>query len=222
MAIFPLMITAIISGLINIESEHGTEILGAKTLIYFFATTIVAILTGMVLAVLFTPGMGAPMSLVSSAADLSLTSKTFSELIIDIIPDNPFRAFAEGQVLAIITFTTLLGYFMSKLTAKPKSQLVSVVNPLFDAILKLTTAIMWTAPIGVFGYNAKVMATTGLDGFIFHPLIMDPYPGASWFVPLDLTTKPWLNPNSLPFEQELPVVMPPPPWFGLDVSTDGF
>ena len=45
MAIFPLMITAIISGLINIESNHGTEILGVKTLVYFFATTIAAILT---------------------------------------------------------------------------------------------------------------------------------------------------------------------------------
>ena len=107
------------------------------------------------------------MSLVSSATDLSLTNKTFSQLIIDIIPDNPFRAFAEGQVLAIITFTTLLGYFMSKLSAKPKSQLASVVNPLFEAVLKLTTAIMWTAPIGVFGYNAKVMATTGIEGFVF-------------------------------------------------------
>jgi len=166
MAIFPLMVTAIISGLINIESDRGTEILGAKTLAYFIGTTIVAILTGMILAALFTPGVGAPLSLVSSAADLSLTSKTFSELIIDIIPDNPFRAFADGQVLAIITFTALLGYFMSKLDAKPKAQLVAVVNPLFEAVLKFTTAIMWTAPIGVFGYNAKVMATTGLDGFI--------------------------------------------------------
>lgn len=167
MAIFPLMITAIISGLINIESDKGVEILGLKTLTFFFSTTIIAIITGLILAMFFSPGTGAPMSLVSSADDLSLTSKTFTQLIIDIIPANPFKAFAEGQVLAIITFTALLGYFMSKLSPEYKSQLTAVINPLFEAVLKLTTAIMWTAPIGVFGYNAIVMATTGLEGFIF-------------------------------------------------------
>ncbi len=62
--------------------------------------------------------------------------------------------------------------------------------------------------------------TLGRCNLVLHPLIYGPYPVASWFVPFGLTTKPWLNPNSPLFEEELPVVLPPPPWFGLDIFTD--
>jgi Na+/H+-dicarboxylate symporter len=72
---------------------------------------------------------------------------------------------AEGNVLPIIFFSILFGYFVTRLEEPHKSQLGGLFQGAFQAMMKLTYAVIWTAPIGVFGINARIVATTGFEAF---------------------------------------------------------
>ncbi len=188
MAILPLIIMAILSGLINVSGKGSIELLGIKTIAYCVVSTVLAILTGITLTQIFQPGSGSPLAAQSQIPDLNLAQRTFTEILVDLIPENPFGALANGDILPIILFTFLLAYFISKLDDKSKTTISGIVEPLFEAIQKMTQFVVWTAPLGVFGFNAKAVATTGLESFaslgyyviiviaglIFHTMIILP------------------------------------------------
>ncbi|MFC1493350.1 dicarboxylate/amino acid:cation symporter [candidate division KSB1 bacterium] len=165
MAILPLVIMAILSGLINVSGKGSIELLGIKTIGYCVVSTILAILTGMTLTNIFKPGVGSPLASQTQIPDLELAQRTFTDILVDLIPENPFGALANGDILPIILFTFLLAYFISKLDLKPRTTISEIVDPLFEAIQKMTQFVVWTAPLGVFGFNAKAVATTGLESF---------------------------------------------------------
>ena len=87
------------------------------------------------------------------------------DLILGIIPENPFQALAEGTVLPVIFFCILLGYFVTRLDEPHRSTLGDFFQAAFKAMMKLTYAVIWTAPLGVFGINARIVATTGFEAF---------------------------------------------------------
>ncbi|MFC1564346.1 dicarboxylate/amino acid:cation symporter [candidate division KSB1 bacterium] len=165
MAILPLIIMAILSGLINVGGKGRIELLGIKTVAYCVSSTVIAILIGMTLTFIFKPGVGSPLASQTDIPDIELAQKTFTELLVDLIPENPFGALANADILPIILFTFLLAYFISKLDEKPRTTIADIVEPLFEAIQKMTQFVVWTAPLGVFGFNAKAVATTGLESF---------------------------------------------------------
>ena len=100
-----------------------------------------------------------------TVTEIPAVQQTFTDLILNIIPENPFQALAEGQVLPIIFFCILFGYFVTQLDEPYKSQLGNFFQASFQAMMKLTRMVVWSAPLGVFGINAKIVATTGFEAF---------------------------------------------------------
>ena len=72
---------------------------------------------------------------------------------------------AEGTVLPVIFFSILFGYFVTRLEEPHRSHLGGFFEAGFKAMMKLTYAVIWTAPLGVFGINARIVATTGFEAF---------------------------------------------------------
>jgi len=98
-------------------------------------------------------------------AEVEAARQSIGELLFRIIPENPFNSLANGDVLPIIFFLILFGYFITRLQDPYRSSLTNVVEGSFRAMMKLTQVIIWTAPIGVFGINARIVATTGFGAF---------------------------------------------------------
>ena len=86
-------------------------------------------------------------------------------MLLRIIPQNPFESLASGDVLPVIFFCVLFGYFITRLGEQPRTQLTSFFQAGFDAMMKLTQFVVWTAPIGVFGITARIVAKTGFEAF---------------------------------------------------------
>ena len=166
MAILPLVVTSIISAVIQVGSGKGLGRIGLRTLIYYLTTSVLAILTGQVLVNAFQPGRDAQIGLEKSPETIEAVDSGLGGLLMDIIPENPFAALARGDVLPVIFFSILFGFFVTQLKSQQRVLLGDFFKAGFEAMMKLTSFVIWTAPIGVFGIIAGIVAETGFEAFI--------------------------------------------------------
>ena len=165
MAIMPLIITSIISGVISVGDAVGLGRLGLKTFSYYIASSLFAIFTGLILVNIFQPGVGSEIGLEETPEKIAAAEQSLSDLFLHIIPENPFQAMASGDVLPVIFFSILFGYFLTRLADKPKLQMSTFFQTAFEAMMKMTQFVVWSAPLGVFGIMARIVAKAGFGAF---------------------------------------------------------
>jgi len=165
MAILPLVITSIISAVIQVGSSKGLGMISLRTITYYITTSLLAILTGQLLVNLFQPGRGADLGLEADPETIGVVDQGFGQLLLEIIPENPFQAMARGDVLPLIFFSLLFGFFVTRLRAQQRDLMGGFFRAAFEAMMKMTSFIIWTAPIGVFGIIAGIVAETGFSAF---------------------------------------------------------
>jgi Na+/H+-dicarboxylate symporter len=174
MIIVPLITSSIIIGVAGIGSGGNLGALGGKTLLFYASTTLAAILVGLLVINAIGPGYvdGEPardlLALDASTVDIASEIEgrgagDVAEVFLRMVPPNIIRAAAEGQMLGLIFFAILFGYFMTHLDNQYASPLYNFWNGVFHVMMKMTEWIMLFAPIGVFGLVAKVVAETGFD-----------------------------------------------------------
>ncbi|MCP4274892.1 MAG: dicarboxylate/amino acid:cation symporter [Gammaproteobacteria bacterium] len=174
MLIVPLIASSIIVGVAGIGSSGNLGRLGSKTLGFYLLTTLAAIVVGLILLNLFKPGIsdGQPVSnllaLDASTAEVadSVASHGANDLVnvvLRAVPPNIIAAAAEGQMLGIIFFCLLFGYFMTRLEHDYAQPLLRFWTGVFHVMMHITEWVMLFAPIGVFGLVARVVARTGFD-----------------------------------------------------------
>ncbi len=165
MAILPLVITSIISAVIKVGSGKGLGLITLRTITYYITTSFLAIVTGQILVNLLQPGKNSGIELTKDPENIGVVEQGFGELLLNIIPENPFQSMAEGDVLPVIFFSLLFGFFITQLKTDQRDLLGNVFRAAFEAMMKLTSFIIWTAPIGVFGIISGIVARTGFDAF---------------------------------------------------------
>ena len=105
MVMIPLIFTSIILGVSSIGSGKKVGRIGLKTLCYYLSTSLLAIITGLFLSNLIKPGIGANI-VQNTSFDVSRiqTPDSTLDILIRMIPTNPFQALANGDMLGIIFF----------------------------------------------------------------------------------------------------------------------
>jgi len=165
MAIIPLVITSIISAVVQVGSAYGLGRIGLRTFAYYLMTSFLAIFTGQTLVNIFKPGAGAEIGLEANPESIEAIEQGLGDILLNIIPENPIHAMASGDVLPVIFFSILFGFFITKLKPEQRDLLKNVFDAAFEAMLKMTTFIIWSAPLGVFGIIAEIVAETGFTAF---------------------------------------------------------
>lgn len=158
MIIIPLILSSLISGITSIGSGTNLGRLGLKTFAYYITTSLLAIVTGLFFVNIFKPGIGADLNFSEMVIGLEEKQKSFREILIEIIPTNIFEAFTSGDMLAIIFFAILFGFFITKASQRNKEVLRKAFNAIFDVMMHITTFIIKFTPLGIFGIVAKVIA----------------------------------------------------------------
>ncbi len=161
--IVPLILTSIISGVTNLGGGQSLGRLGLKTISYYLITSLFAILTGLILVNIIRPGVGADLGLTSEMPELSALSGDLGEILMRIIPTNIFSAMASADMLGIIFFSILFGYFVTKVDNKYSSFLIDFFNAGFEVMMKLTAFIVKFAPLGILGIVTGVVADQAED-----------------------------------------------------------
>ncbi len=158
MIIIPLILSSIVSGVANIGGASDFGRLGFKTLGYYLLTSLLAIVTGLVFVNLFQPGVGVDLGLTQTVEGLAKAKDSFGGTLMKIIPKNIFNAFVSGNMLGIIFFAMLLGFFITKVESKYSVLLTDFFNAFFEVMMKITTFIIKFTPLGIFGIVSKVVA----------------------------------------------------------------
>jgi proton glutamate symport protein len=172
MLIVPLIASSIIVGVAGLGSSGHIGRLGSKTLSFYVLTTLAAVLVGLLLVNLIRPGEmdGQPvremLALELSAAEVSeqVTERGAGDIVAVIlraVPPNIIAAAAEGQLLGVIVFCLLFGFFMTRLEHDYAEPLMRFWTGVFHVMMRMTEWIMLFAPIGVFALVARVVARTG-------------------------------------------------------------
>ncbi|WKZ68665.1 MAG: dicarboxylate/amino acid:cation symporter [Melioribacteraceae bacterium] len=160
MVIVPLILSSIISGVTNIGNASSLGRLGAKTMIYYMSTSLFAIVTGLFFVNILKPGIGADLGLSQQVEGLDIAQDSFGDTLLKIIPDNVFTSFTNGDMLSIIFFALLFGYFITRVEEKYQSLLTDFFSSTFEVMMKITMFIIKFTPLGILGIVAKQVATT--------------------------------------------------------------
>jgi len=158
MIIVPLILTSIISGVTSIGDASNLGRLGLKTITYYISTSLLAIVTGLFFVNLIQPGVGADLGLKKEVPALAAASGDLWEIIYRMIPTNIFESLVSFDILAIIFFSILFGFFITRLEVKQKDFLTTLFNSGFEVIMKLTHFIIRFTPLGILGIVVAVVA----------------------------------------------------------------
>jgi Na+/H+-dicarboxylate symporter len=165
MVIVPLIITSIVSGVVGVGGTTNLGRMGLKTLLYYITTSLLAILTGQILVNLIGPGVGAELGLHQAPQEVDASDQSLFGILLRMIPVNPIKAMAEGEILPVIFFCLLLGVFILQLEGKKRESLQTLFEAGFEVMMKLTRFVIAFAPLGIFGLIARIVATTGFEPF---------------------------------------------------------
>jgi proton glutamate symport protein len=172
MIIVPLITSSIIVGVAGIGSGGNLGALGGKTLLFYATTTLAAIIVGLLLINAIGPGyvdgepardllaLDTPVEEIAAKVEGRGVSDV-AQVFLRMVPENIFKAAVEGQMLGLIFFAILFGYFMTHLEDEYASPLYRFWDSVFHVMMRMTEWIMKFAPIGVFGLVAGVIAETG-------------------------------------------------------------
>ncbi|WP_455200972.1 dicarboxylate/amino acid:cation symporter [Kaarinaea lacus] len=176
MLIVPLIASSIIIGIAGISGHHGLGRMGGKTILYYMTTSLIAILIGLTIVNIMSPGIvdGQPAKdMIGLSGDVEeLKSKVegksagdIAEVFLRMVPTNIVAAAADGRMLGLIFFSLLFGYFMTKIEHPGAATIYNFWDAVYNVMMLITDWVMKFAPIGVFALVAKVVASTGFEAF---------------------------------------------------------
>jgi Na+/H+-dicarboxylate symporter len=162
MIVIPLVFLSTVLGISTMTDSKSMGRIAVKTFLYFIVTAVLAAVVGVIVTDVLRPGYGTHKTEVDAGEIMktveSTESSTLMDKIVDIVPSNIFEAFSSGNILPIIFFSLLLGYFITKIHANRQATINNVFESFNDAIMALTNFIIRFAPIGIF---AIVMVLVG-------------------------------------------------------------
>jgi Na+/H+-dicarboxylate symporter len=166
MVAVPLIITSLMTGVLGLADASRLRKLFGLTISYYLITSMLAITTGIVLVNVIRPGIreGAVQPAAEMVARDGLGATLYRQLQA-MIPENPFQALAQADFLSIIAFTLAVGVFTILVGGRTLEVFREFFQAGFEVMMRLTMAIIYLAPYGVFGLLLYATATQGVGVF---------------------------------------------------------
>ena len=201
MVVVPLIISTLAVGVAGLGSLRRLGRIGVLTMMSFMALTLISTILGLAAVNLVRPGDGLEPELTERLIEtyqgqtegaMGLAEGSFSmDLFIRIIPRNPIRAAADGEMLAIIFFALMLGVALTMLPEEKGAPMLRFLESLGHVTVAIIGLVMLVAPLGVFclifsvtarfgfeilfnliKYVVTVVSTLGLFAIVVYPLIL--------------------------------------------------
>jgi len=171
MVIAPLVFTTLVVGIAKLGDLGAVGRVGGKAMLWFISASLASLLLGMVLVNFFQPGTAINLGSadLEGAKDLIGKTQEFSlqKFIEHVFPKSVFEAMATNEILQLVVFSIFFGVGTTALGEKGKV-IVKALDAAAHIILKMVGYVMNFAPLGVFGAIAAVIATKGLEVFLFY------------------------------------------------------
>lgn len=167
MLVVPLVFCSIVCGSMSIGDTKKLGTVGVRTLAFYLTTTALAICVALTMGNILNPGVGLDMTAISANATevQTMEATSMASTILNIIPDNPIGALANGSMLQIIVFALIVGVILAKLGEKTET-VANFFSQFNDIMMEMTMMVMSLAPIGVFCLISRTFAGIGFSAFL--------------------------------------------------------
>ena len=162
MLVVPLVFCSLVCGSMSIGDTKKLGTVGVRTLVFYLATTALAVSVALTVGNLINPGVGLDMSSIQSSASSveTMEATSLTDTILNIIPDNPINSLASGTMLQVIVFALIVGVILAKMGERAET-VANFFSQFNDIMMEMTMMIMALAPIGVFCLITPVVAENG-------------------------------------------------------------
>lgn len=164
MMIFPLVFCSIVMGISSIGSAKTTGKITGAAMLFFLCTTALASFMGLIIPRLIHLGRGVKFEMATS--DIQATKMdSILDTVKSLIPSNPVKAFAEGNMLQVLVFSLVIGFTLIAIGEKGEP-LLKVIDSLNEVCLKIISTVMYFTPIGVFCTIVPVVEANGTSTIV--------------------------------------------------------
>lgn len=174
MVVVPLVFTSLSLGVASLGDVRRIGRIGARTLMFFLATTTLAAIIGLTLVNVIRPGESLDPAVrtqllaeYSSAAGEKVQAAETQQFgvntFVSIVPRNPVAAAANGDMLGLIFFTLIFGIALTLIPTARAAPVIGVLEGISDAVMLMIGFAMKIAPLGVAGLIFSVTAKFGFD-----------------------------------------------------------
>jgi Na+/H+-dicarboxylate symporter len=160
MIVVPLVIGSLFTAIASLGDVRRLGAIGGRTLVYFLTTTLIAAAIGLLVASMI-PFHTVPRLATNAATGPAATMPSAAQQLLALIPQNPFGAAAQGELLPLIVAVCLFAAATTVLPEEKRRQVVTVFERLNDLSMILIRWVMQLAPIAVFVLIAAMVARLG-------------------------------------------------------------
>ncbi|MBE3021478.1 dicarboxylate/amino acid:cation symporter [Campylobacter sp. 7477a] len=170
MIMVPVIVCTLIVGTSSIAPSHLGKV-GLKVIVFYMFTSLCAIIIGLLVGVVLSPGEGLELANISGVAK-EVKAPTLVEILLNIIPTNPFGSIAKGDVLPIICFCIFFGIALAFSRDSKEENIKKAADTVYaffegmsDVMFRVVGWVMQYAPIGVFALIFIVFSKNGAEAF---------------------------------------------------------
>jgi Na+/H+-dicarboxylate symporter len=160
MIVVPLVIGSLFTAIASLGDVRKLGAIGGRTLGYFLTTTLIAATIGLIVASAV-PFHAVPRLASAASAGPTATMPSVAQQLLALIPQNPFGAAAQGELLPLIVAVCLFAAATTALPEDKRRQIVTAFERLNDLAMILIRWVMQLAPIAVFVLIAAMVARLG-------------------------------------------------------------
>ena len=173
MLVIPLVVCALALGVAGLGDLRSVGRVGVKTLVYTVMVSSIAVLLGIFLMNVLRPGEGMSAELRArvaagaaeraAALTQAVAPRTGLDLIVQIVPANPIKAAADGDMLAVMFFALMLGLGLVLTPTAAARSLEAALEGLYDVTMRLIQMVISLAPVGVAALLFTLTAQLGTE-----------------------------------------------------------
>lgn len=183
MTVIPLIIALLITGVVSGADQARAGRIAARSVLWFVIVLTSSAAFGTIAMPLLLEAFPLPSSAAEAlraglasvdSAAAAASVPTVQDWLRSLIPTNPIAAAADDKVLALVVFTSIFAFAVTRIEGDGRQAIARFFKGIQDAMLVVVGWVLWLAPIGVFGLAFAVGAGAGGAAFgaVLHYVVL--------------------------------------------------
>jgi Na+/H+-dicarboxylate symporter len=175
MLVIPLIFSALVLGIAGMGDPRALGRIGLKCLAYTAIVSAIAVFLGIALVNLIRPGenispelkarlqAGAAQRAATVTASPAAPAASGIDLLVQIVPQNPIKAAADGDMLGVMFFSLFVGIGLALVRTPAALRFQEAIEGLLDVSMRLIDFVIACAPVGVAALLFNLTAQLGYE-----------------------------------------------------------